>query len=67
MGAHHSSKAESIIWNITRTLIRDPSFVTDQVSIPSSDDTNFSIEWRHSADRCQTLHTHPTDHPDEQL
>jgi hypothetical protein len=65
MGIHHSTKAHSIIWKITRTLIRDPTFRTEQVAVPNSEDTDIAQEWRRCADRRDHLHSNPTDHPDD--
>jgi hypothetical protein len=67
MGIHHSSKAHSIVWKITRTLIRDPTFRTEQAAIPNSEDTDFAEKWRRCADRRNHLQSNPTDHPDDKF
>jgi hypothetical protein len=65
MSNHHSSKAHSIIWDLTHSLISmNSSFKTDQVQIPNVDDVSFAVEWRRCADHCATLRSNLTCHPD---
>jgi hypothetical protein len=64
MSKRHSMKAHSIIWNLTRSLIKNSSFSTDQVQIPNAGDVLFAVEWRRCADRRTTLHSNLTSHPD---
>jgi hypothetical protein len=62
MSKCHSMKARLIIWNLTRSLIKNSSFNTDQVQIPNAGDVLFAVEWRRCADRQTTLHSNLTSH-----
>ena len=67
MGDVHSLAAQKIIWKLTRSLIKQPSFVTDQVKIPNYDDVSLPMQWRHCADRRRELFSTKTDLPKNQF
>jgi hypothetical protein len=60
MSEQHSTLAKKIVWNLTRSLIKTDSFLTDQVQIPNKEDETFPAEFRASADRRTQLHSNHT-------
>jgi hypothetical protein len=64
MSDTHSLKAYSIVWTVTRSLIKDSIYSTDQVEIPNSNDQSVAVEWRHCPDWRAVLHSNKTNHPE---
>jgi hypothetical protein len=69
MSTHQSLKARAIVWKGTQLLIKDSSYLTNQVFIPDSDGVDTPREWRHCADHRNTLYSNwtTTSHPVDQF
>ena len=63
----HATKARSIVWNITRSLLKNQNQLSGQISLPNSDDQDVPLEWRHCADRRTVLDSSITSHPEAQF